>query len=381
MRDRGTKDADATSMVDEPNGAQHPEVNRNVRSVAFIACLAVLAGPLGALQPAPALAQSRGASEASSVSPGKKAQRAKSHSRRSTPPAPASTPDEGLAPVPPSFYSVSLLGDHLSSVRWELAAVGAGLVAVGLRDWDWGGSEFQFIEEGWFAKNTRHGGMDKIGHAFSTYVIADILTDRIRANAANPTGAPITGALVAFGIMGLGETLDGFTGKHRFSREDIVANGIGAAFSILRNSVPGLREKLDFRFMYTLASDERPGITASEDSGVIPPYQRQRYIMALKGSGFEELKTTPLRYAELHAGFDARGFELDERRLGYPIERTFYVGVGLNLSELVFGAGPVPNLAKHRDTLPARVVQKTLEYIQVPYTAAYHGNTFSTIRR
>jgi hypothetical protein len=81
------------------------------------------------------------------------------------------------------------------------------------------------------------------------------------------------------------------------------------------------------------------------------------------------------------AGFDARGFEADERRLGYPIERTFYVGVGLNLSELLFGAGPIPNLAKHKDTLPARVVQKTFEYIQVPYTAAYHGNTFSTIRR
>jgi hypothetical protein len=143
-----------------------------------------------------------------------------------------------LAPVPPTFYSVSQLGDHLHSVRWELAIIGAGLAVVGLRDWDWGGSEFQFIEEGWFAKNTRHGGMDKIGHAFSTYVIADILTDRIRENATNPTGAPITGALIAFGIMGLGEAVDGFTGKHRFSREDIVANGIGAAFSILRNSIP-----------------------------------------------------------------------------------------------------------------------------------------------
>ena len=103
--------------------------------------------------------------------------------------------------------------------------------------------------------------------------------------------------------------------------------------------------------------------------------------MALKGSGFEELKTTPLRYVELHAGFDARGFELDERRRGYPIERTFYVGVGLNLNEVLFGAGPVPNFAKSKDTLPARVVRKTFEYVQVPYTAAYHGNTFSTIRR
>jgi hypothetical protein len=223
--------------------------------------------------------------------------------------------------------------------------------------------------------------MDKIGHAFSTYVIADILTDRIRANASNPFGAPITGALVAFSIMGLGEALDGFTGKHRFSREDIVANGVGAAFAVLRNSIPGLREKLDWRLMYTPASFERPGITATEESGILPPYQRQRYIMALKGSGFEALKTTPLRYAELHVGFDARGFEADERRLGYPIERTFYVGIGLNLNEVLFGAGSVPNFRKYKNTLPAWAVQKTFEYLQVPYTAAYGGHRFSTIPR
>jgi hypothetical protein len=156
--------------------------------------------------------------------------------------------------------------------------------------------------------------------------------------------------------MGLGETLDGFTGKHRFSREDIVANGIGSAFSMLRNSIPGVREKLDWRIMYTPASYERPGITSSEESGILPPYQRQRYIVALKGSGFEALKNTPLRNAELHTGFDARGFEQRERELGYPIERTFYIGVGLNLNEVLFGAGSVPNLARYKGTLPAQVV-------------------------
>ena len=313
--------------------------------------------------------------------PRAKAHAAGSKARRAASPEPARIRKEGPAPVPPTFYSLSRLGEHLHSVRWELAIVGGALAVVGLRDWDWGGSRFQFIEEGWFAKNTRHGGMDKIGHAFSTYVIADILTDRIRANAANPTGAPITGALIAFGIMGLGETLDGFTGKHRFSREDIVANGVGAAFSILRNSIPGMRDKLDWRIMYTPASFERPGITSSEESGILPPYQRQRYIMALKGSGFEALKRTPLRYAELHAGFDVRGFEQRERELGYPIERSFYVGVGLNLNEVLFGAGSLPNAARYKDTLPARVVQKTFEYVQVPYTAAYGGTRFSTIRR
>jgi hypothetical protein len=261
-----------------------------------------------------------------------------------------------------------------------LAVVGGALVFVGVRDWEWdfGSSKFEFIKEGWFGSNTRHGGMDKIGHAYSTYVIADLLTDRIRANASNPAGAQITGALLGFGIMGAVEAIDGFTGKHRFSREDMAANAAGAAFSIFRNSVPGLREKLDLRFMYTPASYERPGITPSEFS-FIPPYQRQRYIVALKGGGFESLKNTPLRYLELQGGFEARGFEKEERTLGYPLERTFYAGVGLNLNEILFGAGSYPNLAKYKDNIPAWAVQKAFEYIQVPYTAAYYGNTSSVI--
>ena len=344
-----------------------------------IALLALVAAPSGVLDPTGALAQSASRSEASPA-PRKTSGSPRSKLPQAAGEEPVRTRDEGAAPVPPAFYSFNQLSDHVLSVRWELALVGGALIAVGIRDWDWGGSNFEFIDEGWFGSNTRHGGMDKIGHAFSTYVIADILTDRIRANASDPTGAQITGALLAFGIMGAGEAVDGFTGKHRFSREDIIANAAGAAFSILRNSIPGLREKLDFRVMYTPASYERPGITPSEFS-FIPPYERQRYIMALKGSGFEALKSTPLRYLELHGGFDARGFGDKERQLGYPVERTFYAGIGLNLNEILFGAGPVPNLAKYKDTVPGWAARKTLEYIQVPYTAAYSGNTFSTVPR
>lgn len=361
--------------------APRPPAKRNVRTVAILACLAVLVGPTGALCPIMPTAQAAEPSNATSSPRIKKARTSMAGPSRPLPSERVDQREGGAAPAPLTSYSLNLLGDQLWSVRWELAAVGAAMAVVGFGTWDWGaGSNFQFIEEGYFAKNTRHGGMDKIGHAFSTFVIADLITDRIRASAANPTGAEITGALVAFGIMGLGEAMDGFTGKHRFSREDIAANAIGAAFSLIRNAVPGMREKLDWRLMYTPASYEKPGITTSGD-GILPPYERQRYVMALKGSGFEALKNTPLRYVELHAGFDARGFEKKERAFGYPIERTFYVGVGLNLNEVLFGSGSLPNFAKHKDTLPARVAQKTFEYIQVPYTAIYGGNQFSTIRR
>ncbi len=346
------------------------------RAIAINICLTLSTSGL----PAGALAQTSATLEASPVL------RTKAHAAKSKPPhtsplKAAAPTNEAAPPAPPSFYSLGHLADHTLSIPWEIAAVGGALVFVGVRDWDWGGSKFQFIEEGWFGDETRHGGMDKIGHAFSTYAIADILTDRIRANAPNPTGAQITGALIAFGFMSAVETLDGFTGKHRFSREDIAANAFGAAFSILRNSVPGMREKLDWRIMYTPASYELPGITSWETDSIVPPYERQRYVMALKGSGFDTLRSTPLRYVELHAGFDARGFERKERELGHPTTRTFYTGIGLNLNEILFGAGPLPNLAEYKNTLPARAVQKTFEYVQVPYTAAYHGSRFSTVRR
>jgi hypothetical protein len=344
-----------------------------------IACLALALALCGPLLPFAAQAQSTGTSK-EAVTANAKDRSKKSRQLQTARQGSAAPPNGNFQANPTPFYSPGHLADQVWSVRWELAVVSGALVAVGLRDWDWGGSRFAFIHEGWFGSDTRHGGMDKIGHSFSTYLIADLLTDRIRANTSDTTGAQITAALLAFGIMGAGETVDGFTGRHRFSREDIAANAIGAAFSVLRNSIPGLREKLDFRFMYTPASYENPGITPS-DFHFIPPYQRQRYIMALKGSGFDSLKDTPLRYLELQGGFDARGFEDKERQLGYPIERSFYVGVGLNLNEILFGSGsPFPNFAKYKDTIPAWAAQKTFEYIQVPYTAVYSENTVSTIR-
>lgn len=276
-------------------------------------------------------------------------------------------------------YSLSSFGRHVRSVKWEMAAVGGVLLFVGLREWGWGGSGFRFIREGWFGNNTRHGGMDKIGHAFSTYVIADLLTRRMRENSNAGTGEQFTAAILAFGIMGMVETLDGFTGKHRFSHEDIIANGAGALFAAVRNTVPGLSEKLDFRMMYTPASFEKPGLSG-DGFAVIPPYYRQRYIFAVKASGFDMFDRTPLRFLELHLGFEARGFSTKERALGYPIERRLYVGLGLNMNELLFGKTRFPNFHRYRDGWPGWIAQRTFDYIQFPYTAVYYRNSHVTRR-
>ena len=45
----------------------------------------------------------------------------------------------------------------------------------GINNWDWGTSGFHFESEGWFGTDTKYGGMDKLGHAYTGYVADGIL--------------------------------------------------------------------------------------------------------------------------------------------------------------------------------------------------------------
>jgi len=267
-------------------------------------------------------------------------------------------------------YGAGRFVDHVRAVPLELGLIAGAIAATGISGWHWGDSKFHFANEGWFGKTTHNGGMDKLGHAFSTYVIADLLTERIQANSDAPGGAPITAALIAFGLMAGVEVADGYTRKYGFSREDLAADAVGALFAVARASIPGLREKLDYRLMGTPRGYERPGVDYNNNA-IIPPYRRQRFVLALKGSGFEALKPTPARYLELQAGFDARGYYPVEQQRSYPKERNFYAGVGLNLTELLFADGPIPNFARYRNTEPAWALEHVFRYIQLPYTAVY----------
>ena len=134
----------------------------------------------------------------------------------------------------------------------------------------------------------------------------------------------------------------------------MVASSVGIAFSFLRNTVPGLHEKVDFRLQYLP--------TGHGDLLGLGDYSGKKFLLAWKLAGFETFKDTPLRYVEIHTGYYTRGYTDYERAMGAPQTRSPYVGVGVNLSELLFSEPPV------RDTQSASVARALLKYIQVPYT-------------
>jgi hypothetical protein len=271
-------------------------------------------------------------------------------------------------------YNARTFGRHTKAIPWRVGGAAAAITAAGVANWNWGSSPFRFQSEGWFGKDTASGGMDKLGHAYTTYVLTEFFTDGIPQSRSGDHSRSYTAAILAMGLMTYIEVFDGFSKDHGFSHEDLAVDAAGAVFSIARRSVPGAREKVDFRLLYIPTRSalrsfscfpaphcDQDGQTARTP---ITDYAGQRYLFALKLSGFERFRGTPLRLLEIHGGYYARGFTKEEEDRGDPLKRRLFTGVGLNVSELIFGARrPLTGLG--------RAAKSALEYLQLPYTALH----------
>lgn len=272
-------------------------------------------------------------------------------------------------------YGTDVFFREAKSIPWRLAGATAVITATGIANWNWGSSPFRFRREGWFGKDTASLGMDKLGHAYSAYVLTDFFASGIeKASPAARRRPPYTAAILSMGLMTYIEVFDGFSKDHGFSYEDLAVDAAGALFAVARRSIPGLREKLDFRLLYKPSRStiralgclpephcDRDGETVRSP---ITDYSGQRYLLALKLAGFPQLSQGPFRFLELHAGYYARGFTREEEIRGDSLRRRLFVGAGLNVGELLFGRRP-RGLGGD--------LKSVLNYLQLPYTAA-HSN-------
>jgi hypothetical protein len=186
--------------------------------------------------------------------------------------------------------------EDVSAMSWETGSIVAGVTALGAHSWDWGSSKkFKVNSEGWFGDNTSSGGADKLGHAFSSYAINNVLTDRLVRKGRPVEQAALSAVLTTQAIMLYVEVFDGFANDHGFAREDVVMNLLGSGLSYARAVNPKAHELLDFRLEYE--SSGYKGFRPLSD------YAGQKYVMALKLSGVDALRDTPLRYLELQTGY------------------------------------------------------------------------------
>lgn len=218
---------------------------------------------------------------------------------------------------------------------------------------------FHFKDEGWFGDDTINLGVDKLTHAFDTYLIAEILHMRLHRKTEASAGDALTAAVIASALMALNEISDGIEPDSGYSMQDVTANLAGAAFSVLRNTVPGMREKVAFKVEII------PNSSIYSYRGQ-RHYEQQRYMLSFKGAGFKGLRDGPLRFVDLQVGYFASDFMGKDRAAGKEPKQHVFVGLGLNLGELLFGE------SRSGFGKAGRLV---LDYLQLPYTSIRYDTT------
>ena len=245
------------------------------------------------------------------------------------------------------------VGEAAEELKWELGGMTAGILYLGLKEWDWGSSSFSFNNEGFFGLDTGSGGADKLGHLYTTYLIDEFLTDRLYHKTGNLNDAALKGAIFSAGLMLFVEAFDGVSSDHGFSYEDLMMNTAGIGISYLKNTVPGLRNKLDLRVEYH---------RSQADTGhPITDYTGYNYSAVLKLGGFKALRTTPLKYVELQLGYHTEGFKKADRPYFDKKKTELYAGIGLDLSEALFKP-----LKKQTDSELVDAADTFFRYYQAP---------------
>jgi len=253
-------------------------------------------------------------------------------------------------------YGVREWGEDIKASRWESGGAFAAVTALGVTSWEWGSSKsFRWNPEGWFGEDTGSGGMDKLGHAFTSYAITNVVAERLLLEGRPAWRAALSSALTSQAIMLYVECFDGFSNDHGFAWEDVVLNFLGTSFGAVRALSPEVHSLVDYRMEYIPSGDK--GFRPFSD------YSGQKYLLAFKLSGIESFRRSPARFLELHAGYYTRGFLHEEVERGETPKRYAMVGVGLNLSELLLGERPGTEAAAPLH----RYGRMLFEHIQVPY--------------
>tara|TARA_R110000751_G_scaffold299347_1_gene409951 strand:+ start:6591 stop:7484 length:894 start_codon:yes stop_codon:yes gene_type:complete len=242
-----------------------------------------------------------------------------------------------------------------SAENWlEIVGVFGGITYLGAKEWEWGSSSFKFNEEGWFDMNAGSGGADKLGHLYSSYLMTEFLTHRMSQKGYSVDSSAKYSAYLSWGLMLYVEIFDGYSADHGFSYEDLIANTTGIGVSYLKTKYPDvLGDTLDLRIEYSPSKGMKGFHPITDYSGM-------KYLAVAKLSGIDIFKNTPLKYLELQAGYYSRGFKKDDRPYTDFKTTEAFIGISLNLSELIFKPyrKNLGKVGQYADTIT--------QYIQVP---------------
>ena len=234
---------------------------------------------------------------------------------------------------------------------WWLA--GAGLAVAGIYGatvWDQGNSGFDFKQEGWFGEDTTFGGADKLGHAFTGYAGASIVSALHRDWGLSRKESAWRGAATSMVWMTGIEIGDALSDRFGFSFEDLAADAAGCLAAYFHDTSPWFHRTIDFRWEYWPSERGRAGEDTPTDD-----YDGSAFLVAVNAGALLSRRPTGWDLLDLQVGYQARGYLTE----GDEHERWIFVGLGLNLANLL-----------RRLDLPGAYL---FEYYQLPFISLRLG--------
>ncbi|MGE5783649.1 MAG: DUF2279 domain-containing protein [Myxococcales bacterium] len=229
--------------------------------------------------------------------------------------------------------------------------------------------QFEWVKDGWFAPNTYAGGSDKIGHFYMNLFLTRANASVLEQGGWHRRTATYAGAMLTLGMYYVFEMRDAYSTG--FSKNDMIANTVGAATGVLMREVPLLDELFDFRVEYIpsngyLKNFKKEGVNFNED------YTGLTFLFAwhVCSVPFLEENAGPFRFMDVVLGYNSRNY-----RPRTPLNVTRYqdrfIGVSLNLQRIVDELWLGKRHPKFGESAgnAHRFTQFATEFFNLPYTS------------
>lgn len=201
------------------------------------------------------------------------------------------------------------------------------------------------------------GGADKLGHAWTGYLISRATTGFLTTAGWPRLESSIVAASISQVFFTLSEYEDALI--YQFEISDVIANVAGAAFAVLMVNVPEVDRLLDFRLEYVPSTDYRRTVREDGNIDFFQDYSGQSYMLALHLDAIPRMPRV-LGFADVVVGFESRHYSPMRADPSVAPTQRLYLGVALNVQHV---------LAELFCDCPARRVGHAIaEYVSLPYT-------------
>jgi hypothetical protein len=263
---------------------------------------------------------------------------------------PMSKPGDEVSSPEPSWWGMADWSRRKKVLALNLAVTGT-IAIYGAASWDYGSNSFDTQDEGWFERDTRYGGADKLGHAWAAYALASFYRRIYRDWGYSDEDAILGGVLSSWTQTTLIEIGDGLSKSQGFSWQDEVMNTAGVGIAYLRHRFPAIKETVDFRVEWFPS----PAFRHGDETDVFTDYSGQKYLLAIKPDGLLKTGDPVLKALEFQVGYYTRGYASSDEKYFSNRHRYGYIGIGLNVTYLL-------------DKFTGHRAAGVFDYYQVPYT-------------